>query len=303
MTEKDLIQALYKEAEIYRKQGLYKQSRAKYAEMLELVQQHERLSKDKKLVDNIRTKLQSVEADLAEVEEATDKPQLSEDLQNLIHKLFSFSKSKDMAAVEGAIALAQFGQYDKAVDEFRKLIREGTQPLAAGMNLLRCHLTLANPDAAVAEFKNWLSRSAFSGADLTSLRNFLAQHLEKKGMKADLPAVPQAPSAKEKGPQKEEEEEAIPVTSVSIKIESGPKKGQMMEFEVSFQSGNKISIILPSKQKDVLAGLKKGLRLPNMQCFSAMGVFNGSGTISNVYAVTSGPKKGDNAVEIILESE
>ena len=305
MSEKEHLKALVKEAEIYRKQGLLDQAGTKYREILAFVEGHDRFSKDKKLLDAVNQKIRTVEDALSEVDAAEQKPQLSDDMQYLIRKLFAFSRSKEQAEIEGAIALAKFGQYEKAVVEFQRLIQEGIMPVQAAMNLIRCHMTLSAPDEAVKQFRIWVSRDIFSRGDLKYLRKFLEGALNRRGIQADLPRIEEPVQAKKKPTKREEEEEAeiLALSSVNIPLPAGPRKGESVEFEVTFQSGNAISIILSSKQKDLKEVFEQGTELTDIQCFSSMGVFNGNGTVSGKSLISSGPKRGDFAVDITIHED
>ena len=145
MSDKQHIKALAREAEIYRNQGLLSGAKQKYREILRFVQDHDRYSKDKKLIDAVNKKIRAIEENLSEVLEAPERPEVSEDVQILIQKLFSFSKDQHTSEMEGAVALAKFGQYEKALNEFKRLLQEGILPLDAAKNILRCHLTLSSP--------------------------------------------------------------------------------------------------------------------------------------------------------------
>ena len=114
MSDKEHIKALAKEAEIYRSQGLLSGAKQKYQEILQFVQNHDHYSKDKKLIDAVNKKIEAIGENLSEVLEAPEKPPVSEDVQNLIRQLFAFSKDQQTSEMEGAVALAKFGQYEKA---------------------------------------------------------------------------------------------------------------------------------------------------------------------------------------------
>jgi hypothetical protein len=207
--------------------------------------------------------------------------------------------------MEGAVALAKFGQYEKALNEFKRLLKEGILPLDAAKNILRCHLTLSSPDVAVYQFKRWMSRGDFSPGDLKYLRGFLQKYMEKRGIQAALPEVVEAPQQKaepkKKQKKKKKEEEVLDISSVGVQFQNGPLKGKMEEFEVTFQTGNTISIIIPSDRKDLLKSLEPGLRLKEMQCYSLIAVFNGSGVVSNKSVISSGPKRGHYTLDITID--
>ena len=128
MDSKSRIQALIKEAQLYKKQGLLEQSKIRYLEALEMIQGHEQFAKSEKLINSIKKQISLVEKDIAEVDEAPEKPVLSEATQALIGDLFSFSKNQSIADIEAAVALAKFGQYEKAVEEFKQQLEKWNGP-------------------------------------------------------------------------------------------------------------------------------------------------------------------------------
>lgn len=301
MSDKEHIVSLLKEAELYRTQGLLKQSKEKLIKALGLINNHNHFSKDKKLIDAVNKKIRVVENKLVEIDEAADTPELTQDTQDLISKLFAFSKDKDVAELEGAVALAKFGQYEKAMKEFQRMIKAGTLPLLAAKNLFRCHMTLSSPDAAVAQFKQWVSINTFQKTDLHHLRAFLENILEQKGIKADLPQIIEI--TPEKAETKEKDEDFIDLSSVKIQLTKGSRKGQKEEFDVAFQSGSSINIIIPAKRRELIDAFEPGMKLTKMQCYSPLAVFNSNGIISGKTRISSGPKQGDYALDIIISGE
>jgi tetratricopeptide (TPR) repeat protein len=299
MSDKEHIKSLIREAELYRKQSLLEESKEKYEEILQFLQGHERYSKDKKLIEAIQGKIRTVEGILDEVESAPETPELSQEMHELISRLFSFSENKDTAAMEGAIALAKFGQYDEAIKAFQALIQEGITPLVAAKNALMCHLNLASADAAVAQFTQWLSQETFSAKELEYLRSTLRDHLAKRGIEAELPQVRE--SLPEELELEGEQEAVIDISSFAVNLADGPRKGQRTEFEVSFQSGNRISTIIAAQQKDVADAFKPGLQLPDIECFSPIAVFKGRGVVSGMKKISSGRRRGDYSLDISIQ--
>jgi DNA-binding SARP family transcriptional activator len=301
MSVKERIKSLVKEAELYRSQSLLKQSKEKYLQLLHMAEKHEQISKDIKFINSVKQRIKAVEEELAEVDADEEVPELSENVQTLISNLFSFSKNKTTAAIEGAVALAKFGQFDKAVKELQRLIKEGSMPLQAAMNLLRCHLSLGSPEDAVTQFKRWESRNELGKGDLKYLRHFLSESLEKKGLKTDLQDLPDSDAVK--ADEKEPAEDLIDLSSISVKLVDGPRKGETVGFDVTFQSGNTVSLIIPARQKDIADAFKSGLALPYIQCCSPLAVFNGKGIVSEKTTISSGPKRGDYSIDITIHED
>ena len=156
------VRSLVKQAAVYRTQGLFAESKGKYEEILSFLGSNPKLQNVEKFTDAVRERLQDVDKDIAEIQSAPATPDLSPQLQNLIKKLFTFSKTKEVAAIEGAMALAKFGQYEEAVNELQKLLKEGILPTVTAKNILRCYLALSLPKAAVAQFKEWMRDDTLS---------------------------------------------------------------------------------------------------------------------------------------------
>jgi len=298
MSDKERIRLLIREAELYRKQSLLEESKEKYEEILEFLQGHERYSKDKKLIDAVQGKIRTVEGALDEIENGPETPELSREVHELISRLFSFSENEETAAMEGAIALAKFGQYDEAIKSFKELIQEGIMPLVAAKNALMCHLTLSSADAAIAQFKQWLSQETFSAKELRYLRSTLGDHLAKRGIGVDLPQVSEPIPGEV---QEKEEEGIIDISSFVVRWANGPLKGQRTEFEVSFQSGNTISTIIAAQEKDLVDAFKPGLQLSDIECFSPIAVFKGKGIVADMKKISSGRRQRDYSLDIRIE--
>lgn len=299
MSDKERIKSLIKEATLYQKQGLFEEAKEKFEEILAFIQHDEKYVKDKKLIDAIQGKIRIIKNDMDEIDKSIETPTLSEEEQGLISRLFSSSKDKDMAAIEGAVALAKFGQYQKALEEFQRLIDEGKMPVVAAKNSLMCHMAVSSPDAAIEQFTQWVSQETFSISDLRYIRTFLENTLEKQDIKVDLPMVDEAPA--EEGEPEGKEGEIIDISSVGVQLPNGLRKGEMVEFEVTFQLGNKISIIISAQQKDLATAFKTGIKLSDMKCFSPIAIFNARGTVSGLKIITSGPRRGDHALDITID--
>ncbi|MBW1977459.1 MAG: hypothetical protein JRI79_05750 [Deltaproteobacteria bacterium] len=122
MSDAKRLQQLAREAETYRRQGLLEEARKKYLTLLDFVKSHKQFSTNRSLLSSLRNKIQLIEKEIENTLLDQDIPELPEDTQQLIGRLFSFSNNQDIAAVESAVALAKFGQYETALAEFQKLL-------------------------------------------------------------------------------------------------------------------------------------------------------------------------------------
>jgi tetratricopeptide (TPR) repeat protein len=300
MDVKSQIQTLIKEAQIYKAQGLLEQSKTRYIEALEMIQGHKQFGKSQKLISAVKSQISSVEEDIAELEEAPEKPVLSEATQALIGDLFSFSRNRSIAEIEAAVALAKFGQYEKAVGEFKRLIKENKMPLLAAKNLLRCHLELATREAAIDQLKSWASRrKPFSKSELNYLKNFLQGALGGGPRQPD--ATPIDVAGNEEGDVAGRVDETTEIYKVSIPMTMAPFNGQNIDFEVTYQTGNRISTVIPADRKDLINALSKGLRFSAAKCFSSFGMLSAGASVTEIKPITSGPRRGDYSLDLEIE--
>ncbi len=183
------IKILLKEAEIFHSQGLFDETMGKYNKAIELIQSDEQLKSRKNLIDGISKKIQSLKKDINKVHEAPKKPEVSTKVQGLIKKMFLFSadRDEDTMALDGAIALAKFGQYNNALKEFNELLKKDSLRVVAAKNILRCHMALASADDAIAQYEQWLSGDIFNHNQLDKVRVFFEDILKKEGIDKTLP--------------------------------------------------------------------------------------------------------------------
>ena len=167
------IKSLLQQAELYRTQGLLGEAKRKYKLVEELITGSDKLPNKQKLLQGLAKKMEALNQDVEIIESAPTTPEMSTHVNELIKKLFSFStKDKDEtdAALEGAIALAKFGQFEGALEEFRKLINIQPQRLSAAKNILRCHLEMGNNEDATEQLEEWKKETCFL---LNNLRSSL----------------------------------------------------------------------------------------------------------------------------------
>jgi tetratricopeptide (TPR) repeat protein len=307
MDTESLIKSLLKEAELYQSQGLLDEARKKYDNATALIEKNQELENRQDLLDTVSEKIGALGSDIDRVEKASKSPELSAKVQDLIKNLFAFSdeKDKDETELEGAIALARFGQFDRALAEFNELIKRDSLRVVAAKNILRCHIANASLDDAVAQYEQWLSSDiVFSSQQLESIRIFLQGILDRKRIDNRLPsvvssthfeAVVTSSHVEEEIP---EDEEFLDITLIGIR----PKGGRLIELDVNFQRGNTISVLIPGRDKDSINRVEVGLKLDAVECSSAFAVFMASGTVIEKTRIDTGAKRGDYRVDIKIES-
>ncbi len=299
MNDSDRIKSLVKEADFYRSQGLLEQAKFKYSEALNVVMKNEALQKKESLINSLNKRIQAVQDTLDEIDKATDTPELAEDVQKLISNLFSFSKNKEVAAIEGAVALAKFGQYEKAFTEFQRLIDERILPLRAAENMLRCQFFFISPERAVDQYKKWVSSPIFTKKELKSLREFMVKMFKKEGIELDLP---ETQIALHEEPKKDAASEPVlEISSIGLRMKDNFRRDIDVELDITFQTGNILSFIVKADKKELINFLSTGGKLPEVQCYSSLSIFTAKGVVSDKKIIPSGPRKGDYAFDLTIE--
>jgi tetratricopeptide (TPR) repeat protein len=311
MEIKQRLKLLLQEAEIYRSQGLISEAYGKYADAEKMINGIGNLKNKESLLKAIAEKIAALNFTKEKVEKGPSSPELSKKAQDLIKNLFTFSenKDKDSAALEGAVILAKFGQFDRAIEELNELLTKENVKVEAAKNILRCHMATAATQEAVNLYHQWHSEDSFQPHQLEQVRVYLEDALVKKGVDADLPsplALADEPAVDDQASapvaESNNDEEFLDITSIGITFESGPRKGKMVEFDVNFQSGNMLSLIISKQDQGLIEDLKAGMDLKDIQFYSPIAIFNGSGVVSSKTQIKSGPKQGDYCLDIRIKS-
>jgi tetratricopeptide (TPR) repeat protein len=308
VSEKQDIKRALKEAELYQAQGLVEEAKGKYEELLKFIGESRQFSNHEKLIGAVKGRIQALDQALSKIEGAPVTLELSHNVQDLIKNLFTFSQTEESAAMEGAVALAKFGQFERALSEFRSLLDQRIMPVMAAKNIIRCYISMNETDAVAGEFEQWMSQELFSTEDLQDVRTFIQGALKRQGVRLTLPEVMEpkqaaAPAKSKKKGKKREEDLLLDISGVSIHFDMGPLKGQTVDFDVDFQSANTVSIVISVDQKELAESLAPGTRLSALQCYSPITVFRSHGIVSGKATVKQGPRKGDYMVDIKIEGD
>jgi tetratricopeptide (TPR) repeat protein len=302
MDFKSRLTGMLREAEIYGSQGLFRESLQKYIEARDLIEKNAKIKNRSSLIEAIAKKIQTVEKSVEEVDQAPAASQMSSQEQDLVKKLFAYSagRDRDTLELEGALALAKFGQFKRALDEFKLLQQKDTLRLAASKNIIRCYMAMSDTAGAVEEYARWLEGALFSRRQLAHLEAFFQNIIDKRSLDVSLPATSIADEAESEVMETDElaEDEIIDISSIVIYFESGPHAGKQLAVDVSFQTGNVISLLISSRDEELIEDLDVGVKLNNLQFFSPIAIFKGSGVVSAKTKIASGPKQGDYSLDI-----
>jgi len=266
MDLKETIKTLFREIEVYRSHSLFEEAQEKCRKLAKVIQQNDRVKNKQELLNIVLQKIKTLEKESRRVEEAAASAQMTTREQELVKQLFTFSEERDedSAAWEVATALLVFGQFKRALSEFQKLIGRDSLRVDAAKSILRCHIGLASLDEAVRQYHQWLSSSQFPAREFESIRAFLQDILEKKGITQTLPEPAQTKDDRE---EKTEEEEFIDIMSIQLPGQFKQLNGQDVVLDVAYQRGNLISMIIPGEDRALVNKFKSGLRIDDVQFY------------------------------------
>lgn len=302
MSLKETIKTLFREIEVYRSHSLFEEAKGKCRKLAALIERNDRIRNRQELLDMVAKKIRSLDKESRKIEAAAAAAQMTSREQELVKKLFSFSEEKDedSAAWEGATALLVFGQFQKALSEFQKLIGRDSLRVDAAKSVLRCHIGLSSLEEAVRQYHQWLASGQFPGREIENIRSFLQDILEKKGIKQTLPKPAENREAAEEKPA---EDEFIDIMSIQLPGQYKQRDGQDVILDVAYQKGNLISVIIPKEDRAMVDNFKNGLRIDDVQFFSPAVVFRSPCRVSAVNPIMSGPQKEGHALVMQVLNE
>ncbi|GBC60630.1 hypothetical protein DENIS_1587 [Desulfonema ishimotonii] len=311
MDVKKQIKSLLNQADIYKAQGLLRDAKEKYVQAGRLIQKNQNIiSNYKTLMSAISKKVKRLNTEILRLENEPVSRKMSAQVQNVIREKFAFSKDESKVELDGAIALAKFGQYERAIREFKALLLRENIRLEAAKNILRCYIASDLPDDSVKQYQQWFSGDFFTPEQLETLRVLLQNILDKRGIDVTLPTaadpktydVSQEAEGDASGPEIGDDE-VLDISSVGILLTQGSDGGgKNYEYDVSFQSGNVINLLIPSTDKSFMDALEPEMVLEQVQFYSPIAMFDGKAVVVSKSEIESGPKEGNYSLDIRIKS-
>lgn len=288
----------FKEAELYRSQGLLDEAIDKYTAIEALIKANSNIRQRKALLAKIGARINELNLKMKRISAPPPPPKVSDDAQALMKEMFTFDDpdAKGSSSLGGAIALAKFGQYDKAIEELSRLLEYKSLRLEAAKNILWCWVQQNYVDYAVSLFQKWQKTQFFPLEELALVRSHFQEVLATAGVTREIAGIELQKTLE---PDSEiDDEDILDISATRFCLPGGPRKGEWVECEVSFQSGKYIQIIIPKKEKDLINGLKPGDMLKDIVFYSPAAIFSGTGFLSSKKAIEAGPKRGDYSFSI-----
>ncbi|MCW7755147.1 hypothetical protein OOT00_14255 [Desulfobotulus sp. H1] len=285
MPTKENFQTILKEARLYSSQGLFDEALNRFETLEILVHQITGLKKKEALQADIRARISELKRKMADVSEENETRIFTAEESELVTTLLPDTDEIPLEMrLEKARLLARYGSYAAAIALFSPLVKEKEVGEEAAKGLITAMVKDGKDNDAVNLLKKW-----------EKSRNFNERFLVR--CQSLIPGM-----ASEADPADENEMDLLPVSSVGIRLENVPEDlNDQVDLDVSFQSGNQVSLIISSKDKKLIDDLKVGLRLNDMRCYSPVAVFRSSGIVASKHQIHAGPKKGDWCLNIEIK--
>jgi len=297
MDIKKRLKNLLETAKLYRSQGLLFEAKGKYEDAAALIQEAGLIKDGQNLTDIISKKISGVKKAIERIEKQPTLPEVSEENQDVIKELFSDTtgKDKDAVVLEGAITLAKFGQFDRALKDLNELLKSAPARMNAAKNILRCHMARTSIEDAVVQFQKWQSSDIFTKGQLITIRLFL-EVFRFDNFKENISMQLKNPADVEK---LEITNGKIPdICSMIITLVKGPLKGVTFVLDVRFQIRNVITLFIEEHKEELLESFEVGKNLDNLQFNTTIAIFKGKGIVAEKIRIDSGTRQGDYRIDI-----
>jgi tetratricopeptide (TPR) repeat protein len=301
MDVKKRLKNLLETAKLYRVQGLLFEAKEKYEDAAALIQETGLIKDGQNLINIISKKISAVKKDIKRIEKEPTLPEVSERDQDVIKELFSDAtgKGKDAAVLEGAITLAKFGQFDRALKDLNELLKSAHDRMNVAKNILRCHMARTSIEDAVVQFQKWHSSDIFTEGQLITIRLFL-EVFRFDNFKENISLQLKNPADVEK---LEITNGKIPdICSMIITLVEGPLKEVTFVLDVRFQIGNVITLFIEDHKEELLESFEVGKNLDNLQFNTTIAIFKGKGIVAEKVRIDSGTRQGDFRIDIEVTS-
>jgi len=292
------IKKYFKEAELYSSHGLLVEALEKYKSVEGLVKSTSSIRNRQGILKQIASKIDATSKKIQKLDGVKPTTAVEDDAQSLMKEMFSFDdpEAKGSSALGGAIALAKFGQYDKAIEELSRLLEYDSLRLEAAKNILWCWVQQNYTEYAVSLYQKWLKNKIFLPEEAGKIHDYFNELMDKAGVDHEIEEIE---SQRTIEPDSEvDDDDILDISAAKFVLPRGPREGEKVELEISFQSGKYIRMIISRNEKDLISSINPGDLLKEMVFYSPVAIFSGEGYVSSKSEIDAGPKKGDYSLEI-----
>jgi tetratricopeptide (TPR) repeat protein len=299
MNAKDRIVLHLKQASVYQAHGLFAEAMKCYKEAAALVDTAGESSAKQKLTARISEQVNILKAEAAKVSALENTPNLTAVEQQVVQNAMGGpeKQSRGEAKFQVAATLMGFGQFNKALSEFDALLHQSEYRVSAAKNILRCQIAVGSSELAVRQYNQWLENEAFSEEELDTIRIFLEGILRRKGSQERLARRSAKPAEEASFP---EEEEVFDVMAVVLPDVCKTRPQTPPVFDVTSQSADFVSLIVPASEKELVANLKPGARLERVSFYTPEAFFFDDCVVSSRLRIDEGRRFGDFSVTLKL---
>jgi tetratricopeptide (TPR) repeat protein len=295
MHSKPKLSSLFKEAELYRQQGLLYETLDQYRKIEKIIRKQASEKNKESLLNKIRADIETVEKELNSFIESKEIPEVSEKVRELMRTMFSLDdpEVKGSSLMGEAIALAGFGQYEAAAKAFERLLDFDHLRLDSAKKMLLYGIEFNGEKEALLLLRKWETDARFSKEEI----NYLVKHLqyllktEKKRKNPNLPDIEEPES-------NVRENDLIDVSAVRLRFPDVSGKENSVRLIVNFQHGIKLNIVVPQEQTEVAHALPAGKIVKGVVFSSPIGSYTGTIYVLLNRKIDFGPHIGDISVNL-----
>lgn len=297
MELKQKIYSINKEASLYYSQGMFEEALLKYKTLLKIISSYKGIKNREDIESKIREKIVKINQKLDYYDSEGLFTNVSDDKKEIIKKLFTDVKDDPQyKKFEEALTLAKFGQFNDSIKEMTPFLKNNDLKKDAARNIIKCYEAMGEVEKIISIVNKWKDENIFSKKEADQLvsSSKASALIDETDSGADF--INDKKDAEHFSP------EIMEIDSVGIKLTGNGADSEPVELDVSFQTGNHLSLIISSKEKRIIDNLDVGVKLSDMCFYSPIAVFKSTGIVLSKHQISSGPKKGDWCLDIEIKN-
>lgn len=297
MSSSDKILHMFKEAELYRKQGLLDETVQQYRKIEKIILKTEKIRHKASLLEKLAIKIKHIDEQINSYNETAAMPVVSEKARHLMRSMFSIDDPEVMgsASLGEAIVLARFGQYAAATLAFESLFDNDHLRMHAAKKMLEYGLEYKTEMEMLWIIQKWEADHRFSIED----KNYLIKYLQD--LLKTQPASDRLEKTAAIEPESEiKEDHVLDISAVYFEVADDVKtnKSRKVKLEVSFQHGTRINVLVPENETGISQHLKTGDIIQNVGLRSLRSISLATLYVQRIRKIDFGVQQGDTSITL-----